>query len=74
MQIYSGHLGGLDLTLNVEQYDYMLGPRKAAGALVAVTEWNETEAAVQELGVTVTVGSVTSLALRKTKVGHDLFW
>ncbi|XP_041357766.1 acid-sensing ion channel 2-like [Gigantopelta aegis] len=57
--------GGLTLDLFIEQYDYMRDPQTQAGALVVITDHNETEALAKEQGIGVSVGQYVSIGLQQ---------
>ncbi|XP_041357768.1 acid-sensing ion channel 2-like [Gigantopelta aegis] len=60
--------GGLDLMLFVEQHEYMRGPQTSVGALVVITDQNETETLAKEQGIGVNVGHSVSIGLQKSEI------
>ena len=54
--------------LFVEQFDYMRSPQSAAGALVVITDQNETEALAKEQGIGVNVGQSVAIGLQQNEV------
>ena len=62
---------GLRLRINVEQYEYMMGPNGGAGVKVLVHDQNEVPI-VSELGQAVAPGSHALLGIQVVHVRIDL--
>ena len=63
---------GLNLDIFIEQYDYMRDPQTRAGALVLITDQNETEALAKEQGIGVSVGEYVSVGLHQREVCNSI--
>lgn len=70
--IFSGSDNGLNLLLNVEQYEYMPGPNDAAGVKV-LTHVKDDHPRVRELGIAVPTGTQAFIGLQVVMVSdiHD---
>lgn len=61
--IFTGSDNGLNLLLNVEQYEYMPGPNDAAGVKV-LTHVKDDHPRVRELGIAVPTGTQAFIGLQ----------
>lgn len=70
--IFAGSDNGLNLLLNVEQYEYMPGPNDAAGVKV-LTHVKDDHPRVRELGIAVPTGTQAFIGLQVVMVSdiHD---
>ena len=64
---FSGSSNGLRLLLNIEQYEYMVGPNEAAGIKMLLHDPNEAPL-VEELGMAVAPGSHAFAAILMLEV------
>ena len=64
---------GLQLVLNIEQYEYMKGPHNAVG-LKLVLHNQDAIALVQDFGDNVPAGMHTFIAVSISKVSSILVW
>jgi len=63
---------GLQLVVNVEQYQYMKGPHNAVGLKLLLHQQDDVPL-VQDFGESVPVGMHTFVAVSHTKVGIDFY-
>ena len=64
---------GLQLVLNIEQYEYMKGPHNAVGLKLALHN-QDAIALVQDFGNNVPAGMHTFIAVSVSKVSSILVW
>jgi hypothetical protein len=62
-----GH--GLRLVLNLEQYEYMAGPRASAGVKLLVYDRNDVPR-LDDMGVAIPAGSNALIGIKMNKVGY----
>lgn len=65
--INTGADRGLQVLINVEQYEYMLGPNPGAGVKILVHE-NQEVPSVRDLGQAIPPGTNAYVAIKMTKV------
>ena len=65
---FAGVKNGLQLVVNVEQYEYMKGPHNAIGLKLLLHQQGDVPL-VQDFGESVPVGMHTFVAVSHTKVG-----
>lgn len=67
--IFPGSDNGLNILLNVEQYEYMPGPNDAAGVKV-LTHVKDDHPRVRELGIAVPTGTQAFIGLQVVMVSN----
>ena len=67
--VFAGADNGLNLLLNVEQYEYMPGPNDAAGVKV-LTHVKDDHPRVRELGIAVPTGTQAFIGLQVVMVSN----
>ena len=64
----AGVVGGLSLTLDVEQYNYMRSASSSAGALVMIQNVGDSPGLLKNMAYSVSAGFHTTVSLRYNKV------
>ena len=68
-----GYHGGLSLALNVEQYYYMRAYYLSAGVHVLVSEPSESKTLLETRGLSVSVGTHTTLSISQNRVSSECY-
>ena len=63
---------GLQLVLNVEQYEYMANRQEVAGAFALVQDQSQKDDLVRGKGFFIGIGQCTAVSIHKCQVGNNV--